>query len=219
MSSVPRRRGKGTRARGFSRRVRLSFSEGFGRRFAHLGHRRPASPLEPFVLCLAAPTCTVCGLSSRPRVASTGGQPAGEHAESCLYLYRSSLARWASHPASCPGPVNSDRHQRRADRPSFWKEYLPLMYGDPDNGGLFSNSMDCWFVAAPIYSAIITDNHHSRPRSVFLPEARATIQSTIIRCRNSGHESSSTVTWNDRDMSSPAAGSDIQCMAPDRHTS
>jgi hypothetical protein len=78
------------------------------------------------------------------------------------------------------GPVNSDGHQRRADRRSFWKEYLPLMYGDhgdTDNGGLFSNSIDCGFVAcfpvAPIYSAIITDNHHSRPRSVFLPEARA----------------------------------------------
>jgi hypothetical protein len=73
--------------------------------------------------------------------------------------------------------VNSDGHQRRADRRSFWKEYLPLMYGDhgdTDNGGLFSNSIDCGFVArvlprgsvalvasAPIYSAIITDNHQS----------------------------------------------------------
>jgi hypothetical protein len=48
------------------------------------------------------------------------------------------------------GPVNSDGHQRRADRRSFWKEYLPLMYGDhgdTDNGGLFSNSIDCGFVA------------------------------------------------------------------------
>jgi hypothetical protein len=87
--------------------------------------------------------------------------------------------------------VNSDGHQRRADRRSFWKEYLPLMYGDhgdTDNGGLFSNSIDCGFVAcfpvAPIYSAIITDNHHSRPRSVFLPEkpliSRGFLQNTII---------------------------------------
>jgi hypothetical protein len=136
-------------------RVRLSFSEGFGRRFADLGHRRPA---HWSTLCFVwRPQLALC-LAYHLFISATGRvhrRPTGRRA--CRVLSVSVLIFFSSMGiSSCLvghrrlGPVNSDGHQRRADRRSFWKEYLPLMYGDhgdTDNGGLFSNSIDCGFVA------------------------------------------------------------------------